>query len=83
VRKEAFTHTRSKARRREANFASPMVSEARRGEVCLASPRACVYGVASTSGATAIESYKNGGEMNIHYNVLCSDWLSLASIALA
>jgi len=42
------------------------VSEAKRDEVHLALPRACVYGVASTSGATAIQSYKNDKEMNIH-----------------
>jgi len=36
---------------REANFASLMVREAN-----FASPRTCVYGVASTSGVTAIQS---------------------------
>jgi len=53
--KGAFTHTRGAPR-----LASPMVSEVR-----LMMP-VCVYGVTSTSGATAIQSYKNGGEMNIH-----------------
>jgi len=36
------------------------IREARRGKAKFASPRACVYGVASTSGATVKKRYKIG-----------------------
>jgi len=59
--KEVLRGIHTYARRGELRF-----NDGERGEGKFASPRACVYGVASTSGATAIQSFKTGGEMNIY-----------------
>jgi len=46
------------ARRGEPRLAYGERGEAKFASLRLALPRACVYGVASTSGATAIQNYK-------------------------
>jgi len=64
ILKGAFTHTRG-----ERRLASSFGGWARRGETTFASPRLCMYGLASRSGATTIQSYKTVQslvEMNIH-----------------
>jgi len=74
----AFTHTRG-----EENFASPIIRESRQGT--FVSPRFCVYGPASTSGTTTIQSYKNGGfpfrdeyslELTVQWMILASEYPS-------
>jgi len=57
------------------------IREARRGDVCLVSPRLFMYGLASRGGATTIQSYKNGGvSCRDEYSLGCAlQWLALAS----
>jgi len=43
-----------------SRLAAPLGEWARRGDVRFASHRLCVYGLTSRSGATTIQSYKNG-----------------------
>jgi len=60
--KVAFIHARrGESRWGEDRLASLCPPPERRGEATFASSHLCVYGPASTSGATTIQSYKNGG----------------------
>jgi len=64
IHKEAFTHTRGTSPR----LALPLGWWARWGDVRLASPRICMNGLASRSGATTIQSHSR---VKKHNHVSC------------